>query len=194
MNVNHTMDRTKTEVHTRYPLSSVLIYNGTTILHFLLGGMGIILGYSFSWAGYALGSLYLVFSFLQMYLIMPLTVCPNCVYYRMKDSLCTSGLNLVAKRIAKEGNVRDFRKRAEGMFCHNHLYMAALIIPIIAMVPALILNFSLSLLAILLAVVGLLLFRFFVIFPITACVHCAAKHKCPNAEAMGLAKDSRLQR
>lgn len=184
------MDKTKIEVYTRYPLSSVLIYNGATVLHFLLGGIGIILGYGFSWAGYVFGSLYLVFSFLQMYVIMPLTVCPNCVYYRMKDSLCTSGLNLISRRIAEEGDVKDFRKRAEGLLCHNHLYMAALIIPIIAMIPALIVNFSSFLLAILLAVVGLLLFRFFVVFPITACVHCAAKYKCPNAEAMGLAKDS----
>jgi len=188
------MDKIKIEVYTRYPLSSVLIYNGATVLHFLLGAMGIILGYSFSWAGYVFGSVYFALAFLQMYVIMPLTVCPNCVYYRMKDSLCTSGLNLVSRKIGKEGDVKDFAKRAEGLFCHNHLYMAALIIPIIAMVPALILNFSLSLLAILLAVVGLLLFRFFVLFSITACVHCAAKYKCPNAEAMGLAKDSRLQR
>ena len=192
--MSDTMDKIKIEVYTRYPLSSVLIYNGATVLHFLLGAMGIILGYSFSWAGYVFGSVYFALAFLQMYVIMPLTVCPNCVYYRRKDSLCTSGLNLVSRKIGKEGDVKDFAKRAEGLFCHNHLYMAALIIPIIAMVPALILNFSLSLLAILLAVVGLLLFRFFVLFSITACVHCAAKYKCPNAEAMGLAKDSRLQR
>jgi hypothetical protein len=54
------------------------------------------------------------------------------------------------------------------------------------MIPALILNFSLVLLTILLAVVGLLLYRFFVIFPKIACVHCSAKNLCPNAQAMGL--------
>jgi hypothetical protein len=35
-------------------------------------------------------------------------------------------------------------------------------------------------------VVGLLLYRFFVIFPKIACVHCSVKNICPNAEAMGL--------
>jgi hypothetical protein len=179
--------RAKAELYTRYPLSSLLIYNGTTILHFLLGGIGIILGYSFSsWAGYAFGALYLAFAFVEMYVMMPLTVCPNCVYYRMENSLCISGLNVISKKIAQEGDPKDFPNRAEGLFCNNNLYMAALIVPIIAMIPALILNFSFLLLVIFFAVVGLLLFRFFVIFPKIACLHCYAKYKCPQAEAMGV--------
>jgi hypothetical protein len=179
--------REKAQVYTRYPLSSFLIYEGATILHFVLGGVGIILGYSFSsWAGYIVGSAYLVFAFVQMYVIMPLTVCPNCVYYRMNDARCISGLNIISKRIAKEGDLKDLTKRGEGLFCHNNLYMAALVVPIIAMIPALILNLSLVLLLIFLAVVGLLLFRIFVVFTRIACVHCSAKNVCPNAKAMGL--------
>jgi hypothetical protein len=123
------------------------------------------LGYSFSsWAGYSIGALYLLFAFVEMYVMMPLTVCPNCVYYRMEGSRCISGLNLVSKRVAREGDPKDFAKRAEGLLCNNNLYMAALILPILAMIPALVLNFSLWLLVIFLAVVGLLLFRFFVVF------------------------------
>ena len=34
----------KAKLYTRYPISNVLIYNGATILHLLLGGIGIILG------------------------------------------------------------------------------------------------------------------------------------------------------
>ena len=179
--------KAKAKVYTRYQLSNILIYNGTTILHFLLGGIGIILGYN-SWIGYLFGSLYLAFAFVQMYVIMPLTVCPNCVYYRINNSLCTSGLNVVSKKIAKEGNRKDFPKRGEGLFCHNNLYMVALFIPIIAIIPALVLKFSFIVLVMLLAVIGLLLFRFFVVFPKTACVYCAAKKECPNAQAMGLDK------
>ena len=179
--------RAKAKLYTRYPLSSLLIYNGATILHFLLGGIGIILGYNFSsWAGYTFGTLYLAFSFVEMVVMMPLTVCPNCVYYRMQNSLCISGLNVISKKIAKEGDLKDFPNRAEGLFCNNNLYMAALVVPIIAMIPALILNFSFFLLVIFLGVVGLLLFRFFVIFPKIGCVHCSAKYKCPQAEAMGV--------
>lgn len=177
----------KHTIYTRYPLSNVIIYNITTIFHFILGGMGIILGYR-SWIGYVFGSLYLLFAFTQMYIIMPLSVCPNCVYYRIDNSRCTSGLNLVSKKIAREGNVKDFPNRAQGLLCHNNQYMAALFIPIIAMIPALIMDFSFIVLAILIAVIGLLLFRFFVVFRRTACVHCAAKRECPNAQAMGLDK------
>ena len=176
----------KAKVYPRYPVSSIVIYNGVTALHFLLGGSGIILGYNFSWLAYLFGYLYLGFAFGQMYIIMPLAVCPNCVYYRIKHSRCVSGLNLISQKIARQGRLEDFSKRAEGLFCHNNLYMAALFVPILAMIPALILNFSLSLLAIFLAVVGLLLYRFFVIFPKIACVHCSAKNLCPNAKSMGL--------
>ena len=178
---------TKAKLYSRYPLSSVLIYNGSTVLHFLLGGIGITLGYSFSaWAGYAFGALYLVLSLVEMYVVMPLTVCPNCVYYRVKGSLCVSGLNILSKKIAKEGDLKDFPGRAQGLFCANNLYMASLIIPVLAMIPALIANFSVVLLLIFLAVLGLLLFRFFIIFPRIACLHCCAKYECPQAGAMGV--------
>jgi len=183
MSVNNS---SKTIVYTSYPLSSLLIYNGVTVAHYVLGGIGIMLGYNFSWAAYLLGSLYLAYAFVQMYVLMPLMVCPNCVYYKWNDARCISGLNLVSKRVAREGDVKDFAGRGEGLLCHNNLYMAAKIVPIVVMIPALILNFSPILLAILLAVVGLLLFRIFVVFPKIACVHCRAKNICPNAESMGL--------
>ena len=177
----------KANLYTRYQLSSIMIYNGSTVIHYLLGGIGIILGYSFSlWAGYLLGILYLVFSFVEMYIVMPLTVCPNCVYYKLEDSLCISGLNVVSKKIAKEGNPSNFTRRAEGLFCFNNMYIAALIIPMIAIVPALIINFSMPLLVIFLTLIGLLIFRFFVIFTRIACLHCRAKYKCPQAGQMGV--------
>ncbi len=172
-------------MYTRYPLSSVLIYNGTTVVHYVLGGTGIILGYGY-WVGYLLGSLYLAFSFLEMYLHMPLKVCPNCVYYKLDNSLCISGLNIVSRRLAKEGNIKDFPNRGKGLFCPNNLYIASLVIPIAAIIPALILNFSFLVLTILLIVVGLLIFRFFVIFPKIACVHCRSKNVCPQAQSMRL--------
>lgn len=177
------------DLYTRYPLSSVLIYNGTTVAHYVLGGIGIILGYSY-WIGYLLGSLYLVFSFTEMYVQMPLKVCSKCVYYKLENSLCISGLNLVSRKIAREGNVQDFPIRAKGVLCHNNLYIATLAIPIVAIIPALILNFSFFTMAILLILVGLLLFRFFVIFPKIACVHCRAQNICPQARSMGFSKNS----
>jgi hypothetical protein len=176
-------------LYTRYPLSSVLIYNGVTIIHYTLGGIGIILGYGF-WIGYALGSLYLAFSFIEMYVHMPLKVCNNCIYYKIDNSLCISGLNLVSRKITREGSVKDFSNRARGTLCPNNLYIASLVIPLLAIIPALLLNFSLLVLVILLILVGLFLFRFFVIFPKIACVHCRAQNICPQAQAMGFGKNS----
>ena len=177
----------KAETYLRYPLSSLFIYNGTTVLHFLIGGFAILLGYGrWPWAGYTFGLLYLLLSFGEMYVLMPLTVCPNCVYYRIKGSLCVTGMNVLSRRLAREGNTRDFPKRARGVLCPNNLYLASLIVPIVAIIPPLIANFSAVLLGLLALLFALLVFRFFVIFPIIACLHCRAKHICPQAEAMGV--------
>jgi hypothetical protein len=104
----------------------------------------------------------------------------------MKDSRCVSGLNIISRKLAKEGNPEDFSKRAEGLFCYNNIYMAALFFPIVASVPALIINFSFFLLISFLIVIGLLLFRFFVIFPKIACLHCHSKFTCPIGEKIGI--------
>jgi hypothetical protein len=136
--------------------------------------------------GFSVGFLYLAFALVEMYVVMPLTVCPNCVYYRLQGSLCISGLNLVSQRFAKEGDPKRFADRAKGILCPNNLYLFSLVAPILAVIPALILRFSWSLLGIFAVLVVLLLFRFFVIFPKIACLHCYAKHQCPQAESMGL--------
>ena len=177
------MSSSSMQLYTRYPLLNIITYNGTTIIHFLLGGTGIILGYN-SWLGYLIGITYITFSIIEMYVHMPLKVCPNCVYYKLENSLCISGLNVVSRKITKAGDVKDFPNRAKGVFCPNNLYIASLVIPIIGMIPALILNFSFTVLAILIIVMGLLIFRFFIIFPKIACVHCRAKNICPQAQSM----------
>jgi len=181
------LQKKKAELYRRYPPANVLIYNGTTILHFALGGVGIVLGYEpLGWIGYAIGFGYLLFAFGEMYLRMPLRVCPNCVYYRLDKSRCISGLNIVSRRWASAGKLEDFANRAKGPACSNNLYMVALLFPIVALVPALWFHFSWNLLAILCVVIGLLVFRFFIIFPKLACLHCHAKFKCPQAGRMGV--------
>lgn len=65
-NMSNIKSKAKTTVYTRYPLSNVLIYNGTTIFHFLLGGIGIILGYN-PWIGYLFG-----------FVVFPKTACVYC--------------------------------------------------------------------------------------------------------------------
>jgi hypothetical protein len=61
-----------------------------------------------------------------------------------------------------------------------------LFFPIVVAIPALIINFSFIQLILFLIVVGLLIFRFFVIFPKIACLHCQAKYTCPVGEQIGV--------
>ena len=183
---NVTSSETKAKLYKKYSFFRVFIYEFSTILHYIIGGLGLIIGYAFLSLGYLIGLIYIIFAFLQMYILMPLTVCPNCVYYRLEDSRCVSGLNKISRKLAKEGKPEDFPKRAEGIFCYNNIYMATLFFPIVASVPALIFNFSLVLLIMFLIVLGLLVFRFFVIFPKIACLHCNAKFTCPIGEKIGV--------
>jgi len=74
----------KIKLYTRYPATSVLIYNGTTVGHYVLGGMGIIFGYDFNWTGLPFGLLYIVFAFVQMYILMPYMVCPIASITKLK--------------------------------------------------------------------------------------------------------------
>jgi hypothetical protein len=177
------LPKSNIQIYTRYPLTNTLIYNGTTIIHYLLGGSGIILGYG-SWIGYLIGIAYIIFAFSEMYIHMPLKVCPDCVYFKLDNSRCISGLNIISRKLSKPGDIKYFAKRAKGPLCPNNLYIASLVFPIIAMIPALIISFSIVVLTILLIVLGLLIFRFFVIFPKIACVHCRAKNICPQAKSM----------
>jgi len=171
------------KAYSKYPLSSIIIFNSTVVAHFVLGGLGIIYGYSFSWAGYLFGALYLGFAFAIMYGIMPFEVCPNCVYYRLDNAICISGMNLFSRRIAKQGDLKDFANRSKGVLCHSRMYIASLIVPIVAIIPALVLNFSPFVLAVLITLLVLLLVRVLVVIKKIGCVHCAAKNECPNASS-----------
>jgi hypothetical protein len=170
-----------------YPLGHVLLYDGLTAAHFLLGALGVYLAVGGgAWAWGASG-IYLLFAFGQMYVIMPLAVCPHCVYRRMENARCISGNNLLSARMTRERDLDGFEKRGQGVLCHNNLYLAALALPLVVMLPGLVLGFSWGLLGAFLGVLAMMLFRFFVVFPKVACGNCAAKARCPNARQMGLA-------
>jgi hypothetical protein len=177
----------KAELYTRYPFPSVFIYNASTILHFAIGGL--ILCYSnrfIGWLGIAFGLLYFLFAFVEMYIIMPIQVCKNCTYFRLSDGLCISGLNIIAKKIARPGNPSDFPKRAAGLLCPNNIYIFNLAFPILCGIPILIFNFSYPLLFLEVFLFSLLAARFVFIIPQLACVHCQSKFVCPQAGQMGV--------
>jgi hypothetical protein len=174
-------------VYRVYPASSVLLYNGVTLAHFGFGTLGILVGFE-TWPTLAwiLGGAYLLFALGQMYVLMPLKVCPACAYRRMDGARCVSALNLVSARLAAPRDPDRFPERARGVLCHNNLYMAALGVPLLLMLPGLVADFSILLLGLFLTLAALLAVRMFVLFTKVACVHCAAKGACPNAQAMHL--------
>jgi hypothetical protein len=178
---------TKAALYTRYPINSILIYNGSTILHFLVGS--VILSFSsrfFGVSGIVFASLYFTVALAEMYIFMPLQVCRNCTYFRLGNSLCISGLNVPAKKFFKEGNPSDFPKRAQGIFCPNNLYLASLIFPLLCGVLILIFHFSTVVFVLEIGLFLLLVARFFLIIPKLACVHCLSKFMCPQAGQMGV--------
>ncbi|MFW3145914.1 MAG: hypothetical protein ACMUIE_03790 [Thermoplasmatota archaeon] len=174
------------ELYKSYPLSSIILYDGITIVHYILGGLGITIAYSFFEYSYIIGLVYFTFAMIQMYVLMPITVCPSCVYHRMKEGICISGLNKISRGSVMERPLEEFEKRSKGILSPNNLYMAALIIPVPAIIPGLIIDFQFLPFLLLTAVVLLMLFRILVIFPKIACIHCMARYRCPNARQMGL--------
>jgi hypothetical protein len=187
---SHAIDRSRApsaRVYRVYPTASVYLYNGVTLAHFGFGMLGILVGFE-TWPTLAwiLGGAYLLFALGQMYILMPLMVCPACVYRGMDGARCVSALNLVSARLAPRRDPDRFPERARGALCHNNLYMAALGLPLLLMLPGLVADFSFLLLGLFLTLAALLALRMFVLFTKVACVHCAAKRACPNAQAMHL--------
>ena len=177
------------DVHRRYPLRDVALYNSVTLLHFGLATLGLLAAYD-RWPLMArvLAIAYLVIALGQMYAVMPLVVCVACVYTTMPGARCVSGMNLIAARLGRRAPAEEFEaRRTKGALSHNKLYMGSLIAPVPLLAVGLIVNFSPLALIALLAVAALLAFRIVVVFQRTACPHCAAKGRCPNARAMGIA-------
>lgn len=177
----------KAKLYNRYPISSVLVYNGSTLLHFLIGGL--IFSYSSRFIGIfgtVLGLLYISVSLTEMYILMPLQVCRNCVYFTLEKGLCISGLNVLSRRFAREGNPSSFGQRAQGLLCPNNLYVFSLAIPILGGIPLLIAAFSLPVFILEVFLFVLLATRFLYIIPRIACVHCLSKFICPQAGQMGV--------
>jgi len=177
----------KAKLYNRYPLLTIVIYNGTTLLHFIIGG--IILFYTnhfFGKLGITFGLAYIFLSLLEMYVMMPLQVCRNCVYFKIENGLCVSGLNILSKKIVTLGSTSNFSNRAKGLFCPNNLYLLSLIFPILCGIPILIFNYSILLLILVISLFVLLAIRFIFIIPKFACVHCLSKFICPQAGQMGV--------
>jgi hypothetical protein len=177
----------KAKLYNRFPISSILIYNSSTIIHFVIGSLILAQSRHFlgNWGVLAAYG-YLILALVEMYVVMPYKVCVNCVYFRLENGVCVSGLNVVAQRFFTSLPTQDLTRRARGLLCPNNLYIGFLIFPIVVGVPLLIGTFSMFLLSMELFLFILLVVRFFIIIPRLACVHCLSKFVCPQAGQMGV--------
>ena len=60
----------------------------------------------------------------------------------MDGSRCILAMNVLAARIAATRPLDEFPGRANGILCHNNLYLGSLIAPIPLMVPGLVVSFA----------------------------------------------------
>ena len=168
----------------RYPLWRVLGLNGLTVAHYLVGCGAILVAYqSYPIVGWPIGLAYFVFAVVQFYVLMPLVVCPGCVYRTVRGGRCASGLNLISARLCRpSATATAFRERTHGALCQSRLNLASWVAPPPLALPGLALFFSWTAATLTLIVVGLVVVRLWVVRS-AVCPHCLARRWCPSAEA-----------
>lgn len=169
----------------RYPLWRVLGLNGLTLGHYALGCAAILVVYrSYPILGWPIGLAYLVFAVVQLYVLMPLVVCPGCVYRTVRDGRCASGLNLVSARLCPpSARANEFEERTSGALCQSSLCLWSWVLPVPLALPALAVSFSWLGLTLTATVAVLALVRVTVVERLVVCSHCLARRWCPVARA-----------
>jgi hypothetical protein len=100
----------KAKLFQRYPIRNIVVYNATTVVHFLCGGLMLSAANSFlGSAADVVGLLYVLFSLVEMYILMPFQVCRNCTYAGMENSVCISGKRCGSQVITKGQHIRFFK-------------------------------------------------------------------------------------
>ena len=128
------------------------------------------------------GLAYLVFAMVQLYMLMPLVVCPGCVYRTLSDGRCPSGLNLIsAKLCPPSAGAFEFGERAHGALCQSSLCLWSWIAPVALALPALALWFSWTAATLVAIVAVLAVLRLTFVARVAVCPHCLARRWCPAA-------------
>jgi hypothetical protein len=169
----------------RYPLWRVLCLNGLTVVHYLLGCAAILIAYrGYPILGWPIGLAYFVFAVVQLYVLMPLVVCPGCVYRTVRGGRCASGLNLISARLCPPSpGAIDFEERTHGALCESSLCLWSLVLPVPLALPGLALSFSWPALLLTVTVAALTVIRLAVVTRRAVCPHCLARRWCPVVRA-----------
>jgi hypothetical protein len=169
----------------RYPLWTVLLTNGLTCVHYVVGASAIVFAYqNHPVIGWPISVAYFVFAMVQLYVLMPLVVCPGCVYRTIQGGRCPSGLNWISARLLRApAQSAGFETRSQGALCQSTLCLWSLVVPLPIALPGLVIAFSWTAFALSLAVCMLTAVRLAGVFRLVVCPHCLARRWCPVARA-----------
>ena len=159
--------------------------NALTLGHYVVGCAAVLAAYrSYPVLGWPIGLAYLVFAVVQFYVLMPVIVCPGCVYRTMRGGRCASGLNLLSARLCPPSPPPGgFAERGSGAVCQNSLCLWSWILPVPLAVPGLVLSFSWLALALTATVAAFAAARLIVVERLAVCPHCLARRWCPVVRA-----------
>ena len=168
----------------RCPLWRVIAYTGLTLLHYGLGTALLLVAYRLVPAlAWPLAVSYLVFAVTQRYVFMPLVVCPGCAYLTIEGGRCPCGTNLLAPRLMRLSAASDgFATRATGVLAPRKLDLAALVLPALLALPALLFAYSWVTLS-LVAIVGVLVVLRLALIEPAQCARCLERRWCPVRQA-----------
>jgi hypothetical protein len=165
----------------RFPLRQVGALNGLTAAQYVVGCAAIVFAYRrLPIVGLPVGLAYLVYAVTQHYVLMPLTVCPGCVYRAVRDGRCPSGLNVVSALLCeRSATAGDFQQRSRGALCSSRLAQASWLAPLPLVVPGLVLSFS-AMAALLTGLVAVLALLRLLVVRRAVCPRCLAQRWCPE--------------
>lgn len=165
----------------RHPLWRVLCLNGLTVFHYVVGCAAILAAYrSYPIVGWPVGLAYFVFATVQFYVLMPLVVCPGCVYRTVRGGRCPSGLNLISARLCPpSASAIEFRERTHGPLCQSSLGLLSWVLPVPLALPGLIVSLSGMAAIITTTVAVLTVVRLAIVTRHALCSHCLAQRWCP---------------
>jgi hypothetical protein len=169
----------------RYPVWRVIALDVFTVAHFALGCAAILIAWRWQpIVAWPVGLAYLVFATVQSFVLMPLVVCPGCVYRAVSGGRCPTGLNLLSARLCPPvTDTAEFRRRTCGPLCQTSLSLCSWVFPLPVALAGVALHLSWPAAVLTAALVASLPLRV-VIGRAAVCPRCLSRRWCPAARVV----------
>ena len=170
-----------TESWRHYPLWRVICRNGLTLGHYCLGCAVILVAYrAYPIVGWPVGLSYVAFAVAQRYLLMPLVVCPDCVYQSLAAARRASGLKTTPARLGPRlVPPAGSTERTSGALSRSSLNVWSLLLPVPLAAPGLALSPSTLALCLTASAAVLTVTHLTLSARVGQCSHCPARGWCP---------------